>query len=59
MSEYKYLKVNGDMLWGEQALTKEMLVMVKNGQYDTIINLDDMTQYDADKNEWVDIDGTK
>lgn len=58
MSKYKYLKVNGSLLWGENTLTKEMLLMVKNHQYDTIIDLEEMTYYDADSNEWKDIQGT-
>jgi hypothetical protein len=58
MSKFKYIKINGNMLWGENSLTKEHLIMVKNGQYDTIINLEDMTYYDADENEWKAIDGT-
>lgn len=58
MKLFKYLKVNGSMIWGENELTKEMLAMVKDGRYDTIIDLHTMTQYDPDKNEWVEIDGT-
>lgn len=46
------------MLWGENTLTKEMLAGVANGQYDTIIDLDNGTYFDADDNEWVKIEGT-
>lgn len=57
--KFRYLKVNGSLIWGENNVTKEMLVMVKNGQYDTIIDLQEMTFYDADYNAWIDIDGTQ
>lgn len=59
MSIYKYIKVNGSMLWGENEITKEMLVMVKDRHYDTIIDLHTMTYYDADDNEWKEVEGTK
>ena len=59
MTIFRYLKVSGSVIWGENNLTKEMLAMVKNGNYDTIIDLHTMTQYDADNNEWIEIEGTK
>ena len=58
MKLFKYLKINGSLIWGENEITKEMLAMVKNHQYDTIINLHEMTYYDANNNEWKEIDGT-
>ena len=58
MSKFKYIKVNGSSLWGENNLTKAMLVMVANGQYDTIIDVEAMKYFDADDNEWKDIEGT-
>ena len=58
MNNFKYIKVNGSMLWGENNLTKEMLAMVADGRYDTIINTIDMTQFNADDNEWQEIKGT-
>jgi hypothetical protein len=58
MKIFKYIKVNGSLLWGENEITKEMLAMVKSHQYDTIINLHDMTYFDPDDNEWKEIDGT-
>lgn len=59
MKIFKYLKINGPLIWGENTLTKEMLSMVKNGQYDTIIDLHTMTYFDADDNEWKEIDGSE
>lgn len=59
MKVFRYIKVCGSILWGEDELTKEMLAMVKNRQYDTIIDLHTMTYFDADDNEWKAIDGTK
>jgi len=57
--KYRYIKVNGSLLWGENELTREMLAMVKSGQYDTIIDTQNSTYFDADANEWKDIEGTK
>lgn len=48
----KYIKVERDMLWGTDAITRDDLVRVRNRTYDTIINLDDLTQYDAENNTW-------
>lgn len=59
MSKFKYIKINGGVLWGEQELTKEMLGMVARQLYDTIINLEDMTYFDPDDNEWKEIEGTE
>jgi len=59
MTVFRYLKLSGSLIWGENELTKEMLAMVKNGGYDTIIDLHTMTQFNADDNEWVEIEGTK
>lgn len=58
MSKYKFLKVTGSLLWGENTLTKEMLAMVADGRYETIINLENLTYFDADDNEWKEIEGT-
>jgi len=59
MTIFRYLKVSGSLIWGENDLTKEMLAMVKNRRYDTIIDLHTMTQYNADDNEWIEIEGAK
>ena len=56
---YKYLKVGGNTIWGENTLTREMLIAVKDGRYDMIINTGDGTSFDADNNEWVKIKGTE
>lgn len=54
--KYKFIKVSGDMVWGINELTKERFVAaVKFG--DTIINLEDMTQFDPEANEWKPIQG--
>lgn len=57
MAVFRYIKVNGSLLWGEHELTKDMLVRVKQNQYDTIIDLHTMTYYDPDDNEWKTIQG--
>lgn len=51
----KYLKINGKVLWASNEITKDDLVRVKNGAYDTIVNLEEMTHYDADDNTWREI----
>lgn len=56
--KYRFLKINGKLIWGENTVTKEMLIMVKNRQYDTIIDLEDGTYYDADENNWLQIEGS-
>jgi len=56
---YKYLKVDGNTIRGENTLTREMLIAVKNRYFDTIINTEDATYFDANKNEWVQIEGTE
>lgn len=59
MGKFKYIKVSGgNMFWGENTLTKEMLQMVANHQYETIINTEEQTYFDADDNEWKEIEGT-
>ena len=57
--KYKYLKVNGRMIWGENELSRDMLIKVKNRFYDTIINVEEGTYYDADENKWLEIEGTE
>lgn len=59
MKMFRYLKISGSLIWGENELSKNMLAMVKGGQYDTIIDLHTMTYFDSDDNEWKEIDGTK
>lgn len=56
--KFRYLKINGSSIRGENTLTKEMLGMVANGLYDTIIDLEEMRYFDADDNEWKDVGGT-
>lgn len=54
--DYKYLKVSGDFVWGIKNLTKERFVAaVKAGE--TIIDIEEMKQFDPEQNAWVDIQG--
>lgn len=57
MKKYKYLRVTtNDMLWGKQELSKEYFVsVVQSG--DALINLEDMTYFSKDDNEWKPIEG--
>jgi hypothetical protein len=49
----KYIKVTGDFLYGKDEITVKDLAEVKSGSLDTIINLENMTQFNADENKWV------
>lgn len=56
--KYRYLKVtSGDLVWGTNELKKTDLLSVKRGLYEAIIDLQNMTSYDAENNEWKEIDG--
>ena len=55
--KYKYLKINGIAIWGQNYITKDDLVKVKERYYDTIINTETNQYYDADENKWLDIEG--
>ena len=48
----KYIKINGHTLWGQEEIGKNDLVMVLNGDYDTIINLDTLEYFVARDNKW-------
>lgn len=50
--KYKYLRVSGhNTFWGKNEVSKEyFLSVVKVG--DDLINLEDMTYFDKDSNEW-------
>lgn len=56
---YLYLKINGEMIWGTNNLTREDLIRRRSGSYDAIINLSDMTYYDPENNTWKPIEGDK
>lgn len=54
---FKYLQISdGGFVWGIHELTKERFVSAVN-RGDTIINTEDGTQFDKDKNAWVEISG--
>lgn len=56
--KYRYIKIMGSIVWGIIELTKERFISsVKAG--DIIIDLEEMKVFDADANEWVDIEGDK
>lgn len=57
MGKYKFLRVTtNDMMWGKQEVSKEYFMgVVQSG--DALINLEDMTYFDKDSNEWKLIDG--
>lgn len=54
--EKKYLKViSRGFIETVDTITKYDLASVLNGSIDMIINLTDMTWFDADENEWKEI----
>ena len=57
--KFKYLRVtSNDLIWGKNEITKEyFLSVVQSG--DALINLEDMTYFSKDDNEWKPIDGDK
>jgi len=55
--KYKYLRVTAnDMIWGKQEVSKEYFLGVVRSS-DALINLEDMTYFSQDDNEWKPIDG--
>ena len=57
MSKFKYLRVTtNDMMWGKHELSKEYFVSaVQSG--DALLNLEEMTYFDKEDNEWKSIKG--
>lgn len=51
----KYIKVLGDFLYGKEEITRNDLAEVARHSLDTIINLENMTQFNADENKWTPI----
>lgn len=57
MSKLKYLRVTtNDMMWGKNELTKEYFVSAAQSG-DALINLEDMTYFDKEDNDWKQIKG--
>ena len=55
--KYRYLKTIGEVIWGTNNLTREDLVRLKDGQYECIIDIQEMKSFNADFNRWEDIKG--
>jgi hypothetical protein len=56
--KYRYLKISGDkVFWGTNVLSREELIRLKDGFYESIIDLLEMTYFDVDTNQWVAIEG--
>lgn len=55
--KFRYLKITGSLIWGTNNLTRDDLVKVKNHSYDAIIDLQNMTTFDADNNSWEEVKG--
>lgn len=57
MDKFKYLRVTtNDFMYGKQEITKDYLISVVSYE-DALINLEDMTYFDAAKNQWLQIEG--
>jgi hypothetical protein len=57
--KWRYLKILGSTIWGTNNLKRDDLVRLKNHGYDSILDLQEFKSFDADNNEWVDIEGDK
>lgn len=57
MSKYRYYKICSSIVWGKNVLTKDDLIQVRQGAYDTIIDVQENKQYNAENNEWEEIKG--
>lgn len=57
---YRYITtLSNDFIWGKNEITRETLAMVKDKRYDFLIDTKLNAWYDAENNEWKDIDGDK
>lgn len=55
--KYRYLKITGNTIWGTNNLTKDDLVRLKNHGYDAIIDLEELKYFEAEENQWKNIEG--
>ncbi len=55
--KYKYLKIMSDTVWGTNDLKREDLVRLKEHGYDSILDIEQSKQFNADENRWEDIKG--
>jgi len=57
--KYKYLMISGggQIIWGRNNLTKEHLIMRKDGRYESIVDIQAGKEYNPDLNVWEDIKG--
>lgn len=56
--KFRYLKITtGDMIWGTNDLKVTDLADRKLGHYEAILDLENMTYYDPEINEWKVIEG--
>jgi len=56
--KYRYIIWQG-FWWGTDELTRDHLVRLKNGVYEGILDLQEWKYFDADENNWMDMDGDK
>lgn len=57
--KYRWLKINGSMIWGTNNLVVADLARLKQGGYDCILDIQEGTYYDADANDWLKFEGDK
>jgi len=49
----KYIKITGkDVFWGKEEIKQRDLIDLKAGRVDVIINIEDCTFFNSEKNEW-------
>lgn len=55
---YKYITtLSNNIIWGKNEITRETLLMVKDGRYDTLIDVENGKWFNAEDNKWEDIKG--
>lgn len=55
--KYKYITITNGVIWGRNAITKEILGKVLNGEYDTLLDLENQKWFNAEENKWEEIKG--
>ncbi|MFA5999244.1 MAG: hypothetical protein WC747_04465 [Candidatus Babeliales bacterium] len=55
--KWRWLKITAGIVWGTNNLTRDDLARRKNGSYDSIIDLNEGTEFDPDQNAWIPVKG--
>lgn len=56
--KYKYIAtLSNNVIWGKNEISKEALSMVKDGRYDTLLDIENGKWFNSEENKWEDIKG--